>query len=104
MNIPTNKIKDLVAVLQTFDPDLTHHFTAAEVFETRSGRRYIQLRYDQSMYVPVNKLLDDLYAELSPDDYAIVEDINTVDEFKAALLHHLSTLHARVNELQNPSK
>lgn len=97
MNIPSNKLKDLVTILSSLDPDANHHFTKAEVFDSR-GRRYLKLTPDSTCLVDINELLDNLYEELDDKDFVIVEDIHTADEFIAALIKHLKNLHSKLEE------
>lgn len=100
MNIPSNKLKDLIAVLQTLDSDANHHYVSAKIFEARNGRRFVNLEYCSSYLVDINLFFDKLYDALPEDDSQIVEDATTVEEFKAALLKHLSSLHERIQELE----
>lgn len=104
MNIPTNKLSDLIATLQTLDPDTNHHYVSAAVFITRAGRRFLDLRYNDNKLVNIDTLLDDIYELLTVDDYPIAEDCTTVEEFKAALIKHLADLHEQIDKLQNPAK
>ena len=101
MNIPSNKLKDLIATLQTLDSDANHHYVSSKIFETRNGRRFVNFECCSNYLIDINKLLDDLYDVLPKDDLQIVEDVTTIEEFKAALIKHLSSLHERIKELED---
>ena len=100
MNIPGNKLKDLIAVLQTLDPDLAHDIVNVKINEP-AGRRRLEISLDRDKFLDLETFLDDLYEDLIMDDYSIAEDIQTIPQFKSALLSHLTKLHETIGDLQD---
>lgn len=100
MNIPGNKIKDLIEVLRTVDVDATHYITKIQVTESR-GRRYAILCTAADKQFFTDRFLDDLNERLYIDDTIIVEDTATMAEFKTKLIKHLKTLHETIETLQD---
>lgn len=98
MNIPTNKLKDLISVLSTLDPDIEHGVESVEV--TCNNKRAINFILSRDKYVIFEDFLDSLYEELPSHGEEICEDIDTPRKFINRLCSHLSTLHGTIEHLE----
>lgn len=61
MNLPTNKLRDLIAVLQTLDPDIETDVDAVNPVIFSNGKRCLQLT-NSTYEIRVASLQDDLDA------------------------------------------
>ncbi len=74
MNLPTNKLRDLIAVLQTIDPDAATEVMAANVFFDDSNKRVV--RFALPLSVTAEEVLMELDKQLEPSiDLSLDEGI-----------------------------
>lgn len=101
MNIPTNKVRDLIATLKLIDPDTEHKFLEIDVQDTRRGRRYLVVKMDEdTTRVNFEDFLDKLYIAIPRESREIAEDLNTPDEFIEKLSSYLTYLHNDIRALR----
>jgi len=76
MNLPTNKLRDLIAVLQTFDPDVEVPFTAVVAVVAPNGKRCLVYDTAEPKFTEedfLDKLTDAI------DDTDITDDFTDIE-------------------------
>lgn len=103
MNVPTNKLRDLVTVLSQLDQDAQHHVTSADTTVTRQGKRILHMQVAAAALkkaIFFEEFMDELYRKLDSEDCCICEDTATPADFYRTLTAHLSSLHADITALE----
>lgn len=78
-SIPTNKLRDLIAVLQTLDPDIEHSFE--EVIVETPGRRIIRFGGFTNEAEMIAEITDQINPRCNATTVeGLVTFINTLDE------------------------
>lgn len=92
MNLPTNKLRDLIAVLQTLDPDTEIDIASVRTID-QGGRRILSFTQDESR---VNSIL---FERLS--DLLTLESFEPDDDTLEGWADAINTLGAEIEKLTN---
>ena len=94
MNLPTNKLRDLIAALQTLDPDIETDVDAVNPVILSSGKRCLQLT-NSTYEIRIAELQDNLDAtndELESLESNYADLRQRYDELSANLINIRETL------------
>lgn len=106
MNLPTNKLRDLIAALQTLDPDTITEVEAFNTFFDNANRRVV--RFDLSLapvteqvLCSIDKLLDpDIYLSTDEGAEGAARDINEMHEKIVKHQEEVEALESRYADLK----
>lgn len=88
MHLPTNKLRDLIAVLQTFDQDVETDIEAASMVIGDGGKRVLKLDQSKTLLTEEDfmdklcALIDD--GVITDDFYSLQGAANAIKQFYAA--------------------